>query len=69
MNDRRRLVPGVFVPLFLVFMGLAAFYNVAREPRFEAFRAIDVVRLIATGMCFGAAVVALVMHFRRPRSS
>lgn len=54
----------IFVPLFVASMGLAAFSNAASKPRFATFRAVDVVQLIAIGMCFGVALVALVNVFR-----
>jgi len=63
MNNRRKFAPKVFVPLFIAFMGLAAFSNAASGPRFATFQTIDVVRLIASGMCFGAALAALLIFF------
>ena len=60
---RRTSAPKVFVPLFIAFMGLAAFTNAASSPRFATFRAVDVVRLMASGMCFGAAIAALLIFF------
>ena len=59
-----------FVPIFLVvFIGLTNLNSVASKPRFQTFQTIDVVQLIATGMCFGAAVCLLVLFFRGARSS
>ena len=49
-------------------MGLAAFSNAASSPRFATFQTIDVVRLIASGMCIGAAVAALAIFFVGLRS-
>jgi hypothetical protein len=66
MPNRRK---AVFVPVFLILMGIIALSNAASKPSFEAIRAIDVVRLVGVGMCFGAAIVTLVMFFRGPRSS
>ena len=63
MNNRRRFAPKVFVPLFIASMGLVALSNVAGSPRFATFRSIDVVRLVASGMCFGAAIAALLIFF------
>ena len=63
-----RLKP-YFVPLFQAFFGLFALLNVASRPRFETFRMVDVVTLIGVGMCFGAALVSLVMLFRDHRSN
>ncbi len=68
MNNRRKSAPKVFVPLFIAFMGLVAFSNMASSPRFATFPTIDVLRLIASGMCFGAALAALLIFFGGPRS-
>ena len=68
MNGRRNFAQRVFIPLFIACMGLAAFTNMASSPRFATFRTIDVVRLIASGMCFGAALAALLIFFGGPRS-
>ena len=68
MNNRRKPAPKVFVPLFIASMGLVAFSNVASSPRFASFQSIDVVRLIASGMCFGAALAALLIFFGGSRS-
>jgi hypothetical protein len=67
MSNRRNFL----VPLFVAFMGLIAFYNVATSPRFAAIRAIDVIRLLAAGMCFGAAIAALIglLFFRDHHSN
>jgi len=59
---KRRLI---FVAIFLpMFMGLAAFMNIVGEPRFQNIRNVDVVRLIAVGMCWGVAVFGLVVLIR-----
>ena len=68
MNNRRSATSKVFVPLFVAFMGVAAFSNMASSPRFATFQTIDVVRLLASGMCFGAALAALLIFFAGPRS-
>lgn len=66
MNNRRKF----WVPLFIAFMGCIAFYNEASSPRFAAIHAIDVIRLIAAGLCFGAAIAALIgLLFFRDRHS
>ena len=66
MKNRRKVVAGIFVPLLV---GLIGLFNVASKPRFETFHAVDVVQLIATGMCFGAALGMLVLFFRGRRSN
>lgn len=63
MRNRRTPAPKVFVPLFIATMGFVAFANIAGSPRFASFHTIDVVRLIASGMCFGAALAALLIFF------
>jgi hypothetical protein len=60
MSQRKRL----FVPLFVGMMGFGAFFNAMNSPSFAAIRAIDVVRLIAAGACWGVAFAGLVVAFR-----
>ena len=69
MTNRRRIPSGIFVPVFLAFMGTMAFSNAASRPGFDTYRPVDVVRLIAVGMCFGAALVVLIMYLRGRRSN
>jgi ABC-type nickel/cobalt efflux system permease component RcnA len=45
-------------------IGLAGIFNVARGPRFNAFRSVDVLQLVAAGMCFGVALVWVVRALR-----
>jgi hypothetical protein len=51
-------------PMICVIIGLIGFGNVSRSPRFASFQTVDVVQLIATGMCFGVALAALVAALR-----
>ena len=61
---RRRLVP-IWVPLM---MGLLSLSSMMSRPRFAMFHGADVVQLIGTGMCFGAALVSLIFLRRsKPR--
>jgi len=69
MSGRRQTGAKILIPLFIAFLGLAPLVNVASSPRFSAFRAIDIVRLIASGVCFGAALTALAIFFVGRRSS
>ena len=57
MSNRRNFL----IPLFVAFMGLIAFYNVASGPRFAAIRWIDVIQLLAAGMCFGSQSISFSM--------
>jgi hypothetical protein len=66
MSERRRLVR-IFV--ILAVFGLGSLFSMLGKPSFETIRPVDAVQLIGTGMCFGAAIVALVLFLRSPRSS
>jgi len=61
MNDRRAFVRVFFV---LACFGVVSLLIMFTRPGFAAIRAVDVVHLIGTGMCFGGAIVALVAHRR-----
>jgi hypothetical protein len=52
------------VPLILGIIGLS---TLMRNPRFETFHVVDVLQLIASGMCFGVALAMLLS--RRQKSS
>jgi len=69
MSTRRRMVSVVSSVVVPVFIGLIGLSNIVSKPRFETFHTVDVVQLIASGMCFGVALVALIMFFRGPRSN
>ena len=50
-----------FIPLFIGLIGLAA---LLRNPRFESIRAVDALRLLGSGACFGVALAGLFGMFR-----
>ena len=54
----------VFIP-FLV--GLIGFMGLTHNPRFDAFHTVDVLQLLASGMCFGVALMAALGRLK-PRS-
>jgi hypothetical protein len=66
MLRRKSLVSAVFVPLLI---GLIGLMNLMHQPRFASFRNVDVLQLIASGMCFGVALFALLLLMRGPRAS
>jgi hypothetical protein len=66
MNRRRRLASAILAPLVV---GLIGMFNLMQRPRFETFHTVDVLQLVASGMCFGialAAVFAILRGERRP---
>jgi len=66
MNNRR-VFPRVSIVLAL--FGVMSLLAMLSSPAYENMRGVDVVRLIGTGMCFGAAIVSLVAYFPGRRSS
>ncbi len=64
MSDRRGDLR-VFIVL-LVF-GLGSLVSVLGRPSMQTIRPVDVVQLVGTGMCFGAAMVVLVSFLRSPK--
>jgi hypothetical protein len=59
---------GVFV-IIPVIIGAAGIATVARSPQFSAFRSVDVVQLIASGMCFGVSLTWIIRVLRGPSAS
>jgi len=66
MSKRRGLVPSAFI---LLIVGITGLFNVVHHPRFEAIRTVDVVQLVASGMCFGVALAAVIAFLRGSRTS
>lgn len=66
MTNRRRMISSIFVPIFV---GLIGMFNVTRYPRFADIRSVDVVQLVASGMCFGVALVSIIALFRNSRTN
>ena len=59
---RKRMLLQSIAPLFIGAVGIS---NVASKPRFDAYATVDVVTLIASGMCLGAALIMLVQAGKR----
>ena len=64
MNSRRRAFP-FWVPLLF---GLMSLTNVLTRPSVQGMRAVDEVQLVASGMCFGAALVGFGYFLRDRRA-
>jgi len=45
-------------------VGLIGFYTLMQRPRFAAIHTVDVIQLLASGMCFGVALAFLVSWLR-----
>ena len=54
------------VVIVLIVAGSTGFLNLSGKERFKAFRTVDVVQLLATGMCYGVALARIVSLIRRP---
>jgi hypothetical protein len=53
------------IPLLI---GLAGFYRVTQSPHFELYRAVDIVQLMGSGVCFGATMVGVIFILRGSRN-
>jgi hypothetical protein len=61
MNNKRRF-PRIF--FLLTLFGIMNLLAVQSSPAWTNIRGVDIVRLIGTGMCFGGAIVFLVVYYR-----
>jgi hypothetical protein len=62
-QPRRRRLASIFIPAVI---GLSSLFTVIERPRFQAYHTVDVLTLVASGLCFGIAFVGLVRVFRGP---
>ena len=68
MEQPRRKAAVSSIAIALVF-GIIALTTVAGRPRFSGYATVDVIQLLASGMCFGIAFAGLVRAWRRPDGS
>jgi len=61
-QTRRRRLATIFVPAFV---GLIGLFSLINRPRFQTYHAVDVLQLLASGMCFGIALVGLLGTVRQ----
>jgi hypothetical protein len=61
MRKPKTLATTFFVPVLIGAIGL---FQVLRSPGFAGFRNVDVVLLLACGMCFGVALAGLFAFLR-----
>ena len=52
-----------------VFIGLIGLMPLMRNPRFEMFHTVDVLQLLASGMCFGVGLAGLIAILKERPSS
>ena len=60
MSERRKMVP-FWMPLLFGLLGVSRLID---NPRLAGVRAVDIVQLIASGMCLGVALTTLVTLLR-----
>ena len=65
MVDRKR--PSSVVWIIPLLIGLLGFYRVTQSPSFAMYRAVDIVQLLGSGVCFGAAMVGVIFMLRGAR--
>jgi hypothetical protein len=61
MNNRRSFLRIFFI---LCAFGAVSLLSMLSRPSLANIRAVDVVHLIGTGMCFGGAIVSLAGYLR-----
>ncbi|HUI75099.1 MAG TPA: hypothetical protein VLX32_09150 [Candidatus Acidoferrum sp.] len=65
MANRKALGSAIFVPVLIGSIGLL---NITHKQRFELFHTVDVLQLIASGMCYGVALAAFIALIRGSRT-
>lgn len=50
----------------LVVVGSLGFISLTERPRFQLFHTVDVLQLLATGMCYGIALAGILAVLRGP---
>ena len=51
--------------MVVLIVGLLGFLQLTRRPSFETIRTVDMLQLVASGACFGVALVTLLGVVRR----
>lgn len=63
-NPDKRVLPLIVMPIIIGAVGLL---TLTQRERFAAFHTVDVLQLLASGMCFGIALAALLSFLRGRR--
>jgi len=64
MNAQQRSLPPISAAVVVALIGLVGLYMASRQPAFDRIPAVLVLQLIASGMCFGGALGAIILHLR-----
>lgn len=65
MGKLRRLTGFALTPFFI---GLIGLFNLMQRPRFASIHFVDVLQLLASGMCFGVALAGVIIAIRASRT-
>lgn len=49
----------------LIVIGSIGLFELMQRPRFQAFHTVDVLQLLATGMCYGFALAMIVVRLQK----
>ncbi len=63
----KRKRPPIVLFIIPLMIGLFGLHRVTQSAPFEAYRTVDVVQLLGSGACFGAALVGVMFTLLRPR--
>jgi hypothetical protein len=61
-DSKRPPIAAWIIPIAIGFVGL---YRVMQSPAYPIYHAVDVVQLLGSGVCFGAALVGIIFRLRR----
>ena len=68
MDDRKRpLLAVLILPAILVIVGFAGLNRVMQSPNFAIYRTVDIVQLLGSGVCFGVAMILIIIVLRGAR--
>jgi hypothetical protein len=60
MLKRRSILASAAI---VVFVGLIGLFNLMGRPRFASYHTVDVIQLLASGMCFGVGLACVGIFF------
>ena len=68
MTNWRKAFRGIYAAVILIVIGTVAFFNAGSATGYDKFRTTEVFRLVAAGMCYGVAMIIVILYFWRDRS-